>query len=226
MTQMTPTERQELFTRIYRNNEWKGRHSRSGPGSDPENIAVIRQGLSLLLHKLNGPIVLDIPCGDFSLFEGAFPRNKEYIGADIVPELIERNKLLSPTLSRLQFLVKDLLTDDLPEADIIVCRDCLPHFSYADIWQALKNFSRTNARYLITTTFFAHQNTDIETGGWRPLNLQVPPFSFPAPEIAISENCTVAGGQYADKTLSIWQRSSIHLLIDSHFPLPSSLPNQ
>ncbi len=244
---MTPTERQELFTRIYRNNEWKGQHSRSGPGSDPENIMPVRSGLLFCLALMfpepksplpsmllppDAPVVLDIPCGDFSLFCQVLPRHIRYIGADIVPELVDRNwdRVFLPYEA---FLVKDLLTDDLPDCDMLICRDCLPHFSYEDIWQALKNICRTNARYLMTTTFFAHQNTDIETGGWRPLNLQAPPFSFPAPEIAISENCTVAGGQYADKTLSIWQRSNIHLLIDSHFnsytshfPLPSSLPNQ
>lgn len=218
--QLTPTERQELFTRIYRNNEWKGQHSRSGSGSDPENIMPARTGLWFLLTQMfpepdpplplmaplpaDAPIILDIPCGEFALFRNALPRHIRYIGADIVPELIDQNST-SLCLPRTTFLVKDLLTDDLPEADIIVCRDCLPHFSYADIWQALKNFSQTNARYLITTTFFAHQNTDIETGGWRPLNLQAAPFYFPVPDLSLSENCTVAGGQYADKTLGVWR---------------------
>ena len=215
---MTPDERQELFTRIYQNNEWKGRVSRSGPGSDPEQIAAIRHGLNFLLWHFSMTMVLDIPCGDFSLFKGATPPNVQYIGADIVQEIIAKNKLLLPGYSR-KFLVKDILTDDLPEVDVVVCRDCLPHFSYEDIWQALKNICRTNARYLMTTTFFAHQNTDIETGGWRPLNLQAAPFNFPLPEICLSEQCTIAEGKFADKSLALWQLKNIRPCVYGSFPI-------
>lgn len=212
---MTPDERQELFTRIYQNNEWKGRVSRSGPGSDPEQILAIKAGLNRLLSGFSFQAILDIPCGDFSLFRGSIPAHTDYIGSDIVPEIIAQNKILYPQYSRLQFVTKDLLVDDLPEAGLIVCRDGLPHFSYDDIWQSLKNICRTNARYLMTTTFFAHQNTDIETGGWRPLNLQAEPFNFPLPEVCLSEQCTIAGGQYADKSLALWRLDNIRPYVDT-----------
>lgn len=215
---MTPTERQELFTRIYQNNEWKGKQSRSGPGSDPEQISAAQYGVNFLLCQFPMTAVLDIPCGDFSLFKGSLPRNVQYIGADIVPVLIAKNKLLYPEPRSLKFLVKDILVDDLPEVDLVVCRDCLPHFSYADIWQALKNLCRTKSTYLMATTFFAHQNTDIATGGWRPLNLQAAPFNFPLPEICLSEQCTIAEGKFADKSLALWQLENIRPYVDGAFP--------
>lgn len=217
---MTPDERQELFTRIYQNNEWKGRVSRSGPGSDPEQIASIRKGLSFFLWSRSDlNTILDIPCGDFSLFGNHLPNFCDYIGGDIVPNIIhgnDKNFLMSPGCKR--FRVMDLLTDELPKCDIIICRDCLPHFSYEDIWQALKNVCRTNPRYLITTTFFAHQNTDIVTGGWRPLNLQAEPFNFPAPEICLSEQCTIADGKFADKSLGVWRLENIRPCVYGAFP--------
>lgn len=217
---MTPTERQELFTRIYRNNEWKGKQSRSGPGSDPEQIDVIKHGLEFIFRHLSIATItiLDIPCGDFSLFRGSVLNNIRYIGADIVPELVEENNVSFHRSPKYRFLVKDILTDSLPEANVVVCRDCLPHFSYEDIWQALKNVCRTKASYLITTTFFTHQNTDIGTGGWRPLNLQAAPFNFPAPEICLSEQCTLTNGKFADKSLGVWRLENIRPCVYGELP--------
>lgn len=211
---MTPTERQELFTRIYQNNEWKGRVSRSGPGSDPEQIVAIKASLNWFFRGSPFISILDIPCGDFSLFRGSIPANADYTGADIIPELIAQNRILYPQTSSIEFTVKDILSDELPQATMIICRDCLPHFSYEDIWQALKNICRTNAGYLMTTTFFAHQNTDIKTGGWRPLNLQAEPFNFPLPEICLSEQCTIAEGKFADKSLALWRLENIRPYVD------------
>jgi hypothetical protein len=42
-------------------------------------------------------------------------------------------------------------------------------------------------------------------GDWRPLNFQRPPFTFPAPLEFINEACTEWNGDYADKSLALWQ---------------------
>jgi hypothetical protein len=41
------------------------------------------------------------------------------------------------------------------------------------------------------------------------LNLQLPPFNFPAPLRLIEENCTEDGGKYADKSLGLWRLSDL-----------------
>ena len=60
----------------------------------------------------------------------------KYIGADIVPALIEKNKT---NYSGVDFQQLDILNSKLPMVDVIFCRDCLVHFSFDDIIENLSN---------------------------------------------------------------------------------------
>jgi hypothetical protein len=90
---------------------------------------------------------------------------------------------------------------------VILCRDGLVHFSFREIRAALRNFRRSGAEHLLATTFVdTARNVDIRTGGgWRALNLQAPPFSFPPPLELVDERCTRCGGRYRDKRLGLWR---------------------
>jgi len=133
----------------------------------------------------------------------------EYLGADIVAPLIEQNNKKYARAKR-QFKQLDLLKDNLPKADLIVCRDALVHFSFNDIALALKNMQRSQSTYLLTTTFTNREaNTDIVTGHWRPLNLRVAPFNLPPPLLIIDENCQELTGQFQDKSLALWRLADI-----------------
>ena len=58
--------------------------------------------------------------------------------------------------------------------------------------------------WLLTNTFVSRSvNPDIETGGWRPLNLQAPPFDRAASYV-IDERCEHSGGIWSDKRLALW----------------------
>jgi hypothetical protein len=90
--------------------------------------------------------------------------------------------------------------------DLVLCRDALVHFSHADILGALANLRRTCAEYLVVTTFVGNRpNAEIDTGDWRPLNLERSPLSFPAPRALIDERCHHTGGIYSDKRLGLWR---------------------
>jgi hypothetical protein len=98
------------------------------------------------------------------------------------------------------------------KVDLILCRDCLFHLSYKDIFSALKNFKKSKSRFLLTTTFTNRtKNRNIFSGGWRPINLELPPFNLPRPVKIINENCTEADGKYSDKSLGLWNLESILL---------------
>ena len=56
----------------------------------------------------------------------------EYTGGDIVPSIVEENRRLHARESR-RFVKLDLTRDVLPDADVLLCRDCLVHLSYANI---------------------------------------------------------------------------------------------
>ncbi len=127
----------------------------------------------------------------------------DYIGGDIVDELIQDNQRRYGGDGR-RFMHLDLLQDELPPVDLILCRDCLVHFSYQHIFRAIKNVKHSCSRYLLTTTFVGREaNEDIPTGGWRPINLQRPPFCFPVPLKLIDEQCP--DNEYRDKHLGLWK---------------------
>src|SRR5262249_9717304 len=103
-----------------------------------------------------------------------------------------------------EFRVADVTAGPLPRADLIFCRDCLVHLPFADVINAVAAFKKSASRYVLTTTFTAREaNDDVAPGGWRPLNLERPPFAFPRPLRVITDACPVPG--YADKSLGLWE---------------------
>lgn len=192
------------FTKIYRRNLFGGTKSRSGGGSDLIQTEVIRKEITALLEKFQLKSLIDAPCGDFFWMENTHLPVNEYIGIDIVEEIIKHNIIKHAAPGRI-FLKKDLTTDFLPQADIILCRDCLVHLSFAHSLKAIKNFKKSGAKYLLTTTFTERTgNDDLGKAVWRTLNLELPPFNFPKPLKMINENCTEGNGNYGDKSLGLW----------------------
>jgi len=173
----------------------------SGVGSDLNSTSAISRALPSLLNSLSVRSMLDIPCGDFVWMRHVDIGLTEYVGADIIKSLIisHQNSYTSPSRT---FTTLDIVADDLPEVDLIFCRDCLPHFSHRLIKKALNNIKRKRSGYLLTTTFPEHAtNKGIFTGNWQPLNLCAPPFHFPPPIDLINEGHPAP---YADKSLGLW----------------------
>jgi hypothetical protein len=132
----------------------------------------------------------------------------QYIGGDIVRELIDSNKKRFPGVDFRQI---DLMNDRLPKVDLILCRDCLVHLPLPDGSKAIDNFYKSGARWLLSTTFTKHsENIDIAPGKWRPLNLQLPPFNLPKPVEIIFEGCEEQHRCYADKALGLWRLEDCH----------------
>ena len=195
----------ERFARIFATNLWTAQ-SRSGLGSEHATTAGVREQLPALLESTGTRTLLDLPCGDFGWLS-LVPLDLDYIGGDIVPALVEENqRRYGGPGTRRRFLRLDLTNDALPRADVVLCRDCLVHLSFANIWRAFDNLRRSGSQYLLTTTFLEHEgNQDIEDGDWRMLNLRHAPFNLPAPEIVMVEGTTEGDGSYDDKALALWR---------------------
>jgi hypothetical protein len=155
--------------------------------------------------------MIDIPCGDFNWMSHIDLGVETYFGFDIVEEIIEHNRKKYPN-QQYQFECVDILTDPLPGVDLIFCRDCIVHFSYKDAYQAFSNIIKSQAKYLLTTTFPEKENKDIKTGQWRPLNLCQPPFNFPLPLKLIKDRSKLENDPYSDKSMGLWE---IHQLRES-----------
>jgi hypothetical protein len=196
----------QVFTEIVRENIWEDPDSVSGTGSNLKSTEAVRRVLPALIREMECRSVLDVPCGDFYWMK-LVQLDADYVGGDIVDELIADNQKKYGAQSR-RFINLDLLQDELPKVDLILCRDCLVHFSYRNIFRALRNIKSSGSKYLLTTTYVDQaKNADIPTGAWRPLDLQLAPFSFPSPMRLIDEECPP--GNDHDKRLGLWRISDI-----------------
>lgn len=193
----------DVFTMHFRENRyWGSDESRSGEGSTLTQTEVIRREFPRLVADYQVQSVLDIPCGDFNWMRTVDP-NISYTGADIVDEIVRANQE-KYTCGNRSFVKLNLTRDDLPKTDLVLCRDCLFHFSEQDIFLALDRIKRSGSTYLLTTTNTAViKKQDIVTGEFRRLNLQIPPFDFPEPLLLIDEKCP--NPKIPDKHIGLWR---------------------
>ena len=191
----------ETFTKIYTDNLWASAESKSGSGSELQNTEVLRKELSTLFKKYEITSMLDIPCGDFNWMKEVDLSEINYVGADIVEELIQSNNTRYPNKS---FTVLNLIEDELPKADLVFVRDCLGHLSNENVLKALENIKRSGSKYLLATSFTKwSQNPDIIDGGWKCINLMIAPF-YMNPVYLINENCQEGYPHYNDKCMLLF----------------------
>ena len=191
----------ETFTKIYTDNLWASAESKSGSGSELQNTEVLRKELSILFKKYEITSMLDIPCGDFNWMKEVDLSEINYVGADIVEELIQSNNTKYPSKS---FTVLNLIEDELPKADLVFVRDCLGHLSNENVLKALENIKRSGSNYLLATSFTKwSQNPDIIDGGWKCINLMIAPF-YMNPVYLINENCQEGYPHYNDKCMLLF----------------------
>lgn len=199
--------RRRVFSNLYRHNLWGNAESRSGHGSSLASTEAIRSALPGLLTRFGIRTMLDAACGDFHWMSQLDLDLDRYLGADIVPALIDDNRraFARGAPRRREFAVLDITRDPIPPMDLILCRHCMIHMPHADITTALRNFVESGSRYLMATTIpGATANRDIRTGSFRELNLELPPFSLPAPLAKINDPVWCDGQFRDDGWLYLW----------------------
>lgn len=194
----------EIFAEYVRINKWGDEESVSGKGSNLQSTAELRRTLPALLRELGVRSMLDLPCGDFHWMAHVDLSGIDYLGADIVPDLIATNRA-KHARPGVRFEVIDLIAGPIPRVDLVFVRDCLVHLSNAHVRSALSNIRASGSRYLLTTTFPGRANEDIVTGEWRAIDLTAPPFALPAPERLVAEGQGWRNGQAEDKMLGLWK---------------------
>lgn len=158
-----------------------------------------------------GPLsFLDLPCGEGDWIRSLLDTfDLNYVGADIVPDIVAANQQRWP---RDTWQVLDIVQDDLPQVDMVFCRDCLVHLPLDQVTEALRNIQRSGSKHLMTTTFplIPEGNGDIPIGSWRRLDLQAPPFNLPAP-VAIYNECNSGPSCPGDKSLGVWYLKDLRI---------------
>ena len=103
------------------------------------------------------------------------------------------------------FICADATRDELPKADVVICREVLFHLSFADGRRLLENVRRSGAIYLLTTseesTFI---NSDIRSGDYRPLNLRKKPFGLLVPIATIDD-----GSVMSTRYMGLWKTADL-----------------
>jgi 2-polyprenyl-3-methyl-5-hydroxy-6-metoxy-1,4-benzoquinol methylase len=193
----------ERFSYIYDKEIWaKGVDApKSGLGSSLNSTRELVENLPGLLDAIGTKSVLDLGCGDFT-WMATVSLKQDYTGADIVPSVIEKNRAYFPNHT---FVCADATCDELPKADVVICREVLFHLSFADGRRLLENVRQSGAIYLLTTseesTFI---NSDIRSGDYRPLNLRKKPFSLPAPIATIGD-----GSVMPTRYMGLWKTADL-----------------
>ncbi len=189
---------------------WGGNESLSGEGSDLASTVTIRDALPGLFAELGVKSLLDVPCGDFHWMNEVPLDGIDYTGGDILPSLIEVNtQFFSDDDTRFREI--DLTKDELPKADLLLCRDCLVHLSNRLVIKALNNVQQSGCTWFLSTTFPAiAKNNDIPTGSWRPINLTLAPFNLPQPTRTIRDSDNQPEG-LPNAVLGLWRVSDFPL---------------
>lgn len=208
---------EDVFTEIYRKNKWGDAESVSGPGSTLKETEHLRAELKKIFEDYKIRTLIDLPCGDFNWFREIDYPFERYIGCDIVDALVEENNKRYAGPDRI-FKKADVLRDRLDDADALLARDLLIHFSNEDIFRFFHNIRRANITWLLTSHFVkTEKNNDIATGQGRLINLTLEPFFIPQPAHFFLERSQVYGGQWHDtKALGLWRLADVYAALDQN----------
>ena len=170
-----------IFDSIYINNKWgKG----SGGGSDTNYTSKYRDYIASFISEHNDiHSILDIGCGDWQFSKYIDFNNLQYIGYDVSKVVIENNNKLYKK-NNINFKFYDGNFEELPQADLCLCKDCLQHLSNSKILSFKKIINRY--KYLLLTNDIVNKeqhtnminNIDIKNGEWRPIDLKDSPFNI------------------------------------------------
>lgn len=198
----------ERFDLLHRLGVYHHAESLSGAASTLDETARLRAALPewIAAHAVDS--ILDIPCGDFHWMQRVEFAG-HYTGADIVPGIVERNRLAYAS-DRRHFVLLDATSDPLPAVDLVVCRDLFVHLGNRDVRAVLGNLVASGSRLLVTNHFLDRtENPDIESGDFRPINLCRAPFGLPQPMAAIREESALAEGLFRDRAMALWRLADI-----------------
>ncbi len=147
---MNRQERHKLFANVYEKNLWgKSKSGRKyNSDSPPELTKPYRDYVSNFIQQHSVKRAVDIGCGDFEASSGIDMREAHYIGVDICDKLIEYNIHHYGDETH-EFLVCDIVEDDLPPGDLCLITMVLYLLSFDEIFSVLRKLDQY--RYVLIT---------------------------------------------------------------------------
>jgi len=150
---MNPKQKQQ-FADIYKKwkstgtNRWFSSESASGKGSELQNTVLLRSNIQNFCKRYEIKSIVDCPCGDFNVMKELDYSGINYIGLDVVPELIKDNQERYEQ-ENITFKVLDLTEKETPQADLVIVKDLLLHLSINNAHNCIKNVIKSGSKYLL-----------------------------------------------------------------------------
>lgn len=170
----------EIFDAVYAGKGWG---VGSGPGSTASSLSAYIDFVRKVLARHQPRRILDLGCGFFAPYAG-IEWGGEYLGVDAAAVCISSNAGFEGPKRRFQIL-DWLNAPELPDADLVLVKDVLQHWTVEEIDRGLHRLSRF-PHVLITNSVILGSspvNAPIKTGGCSPLNLLMAPWNLPRPEL-------------------------------------------
>ena len=169
---------EKIFTHIYSLGTW----DESGFSLSGSQVEITREYMAYLqefLRENEIRTVVDLGCGDWAFSRYIDWEGIDYLGIDIVRSVIERNQDLF-SKPNIQFIYADVLNMDLPEGDLLLCKDVFQHLPNQAILQILQQAGKY--KHCLITNYvdrrtLSSTNRDITVGNYHPIDLSKPPFS-------------------------------------------------
>ena len=161
-------------------------------GDGKKNSEVLLQELPVMFKRYGIKSFLDCGCSNFFWMNNLnFPAmGVDYLGVDIVNEIIENNKTKYPGIN---FRCLNIVEEAPPESDMIFARSVFIHLKTKDILRALNNIKISGSKYLMASTSpEVESNRDTFSLMLVRRNLCMAPFNLPEPLEYVEERCTPA----------------------------------
>jgi SAM-dependent methyltransferase len=166
------------FNRIYAEGTWgkdvAGKGT-SGTGSTLEITREYRAYVEDFIRTHNVKSVVDAGCGDWTFSSAINWGQASYLGVDIASDVIAAVRSKHEK-GHIKFQVGNI-TDELPDAELLISKDVLQHLSNNLVHKFIRNNLRKGKyKWVILTNDRGNRNYDIESGGYRAIDLAAAPF--------------------------------------------------
>jgi len=173
-----------IFNNIYQKNIWNmgQSESKSGLGSTNEYTINIRKFLIDFIRNNSVKNILDTSCGDWNWMKEIKSDLPNYIGLDIVKDIVDINNNLYSN-DNIKFAHNDFLTfikrQKNKSFDLILCRHTMEHLPTEYNLEFLNECKRV-CKYLFVTGYNNNNtiNSQLPDTNYRPINLKLPPYSY------------------------------------------------
>ena len=174
----TRNELIRAFNGVYASGKWakdsSGRGT-SGPGSTLEITREYRAYLQAFIKSHHVTSVVDAGCGDWSFSHAIDWNYAHYLGVDISTEVIDIVKKRYESAAT-EFKLGNV-SDSLPSADLLLCKDVLQHLPNEQVLKFIRNnLKKGKYKWAIITNDKGRDNHDIRPGEHRLIDLSAPPF--------------------------------------------------